>query len=327
VDLNAKVVSAEVSHFSTYAILIPEAVATVAVTPPSANVVVGATQQLTALLKDANGNVLTGRTVTWSSSNTAAATVDATGLVTGVAAGGPVTITATSETKTGTSSITVNPVPVATVILSAPTTPMIVGGTQVLTAVTKDSNGNVLTGRTVSWVSSNPQVLSVSSPSSVSSSSGATVTVTAAAVGTAIITATSESAPSVSTPVITVNAIPVATVTVSPPSASLVLGITPTQQLTATLKDASNNVLTGRAVTWTSSIPSVAIVDANGFVTAVGAGSTTITATSETKTGTSSITVTLAPVNTVTVERERGGGRDATAGRSTERLERQCAHR
>src|SRR5207249_9948799 len=61
-------------------------------------------------LKDANGNTLTGRTVTWSSDNTAVATVSGSGLVSGVAAGAA-TITATSEAKTGTSAITVTAPP------------------------------------------------------------------------------------------------------------------------------------------------------------------------------------------------------------------------
>ena len=65
----------------------------------------GATSQLTAVLRDAAGNVLTGRVVTWSSSNTAVATV-ANGLVTGVAPG-TATITATSEGRSGTTNITV----------------------------------------------------------------------------------------------------------------------------------------------------------------------------------------------------------------------------
>src|SRR5256712_11744804 len=62
-------------------------VASVAVSPAAATVSVGATQQLGAVLKDANGNVLTGRTVTWASSTNAVATVSARGLVTAVAAG------------------------------------------------------------------------------------------------------------------------------------------------------------------------------------------------------------------------------------------------
>ena len=65
--------------------------------------------QLTATPRDANGNALTGRIVTWGSTNTAVATVNGSGLVTGVAAGSA-TITATSETKSGTAALTVTAV-------------------------------------------------------------------------------------------------------------------------------------------------------------------------------------------------------------------------
>jgi len=80
----------------------------VTVTPPSASVSAGQTVQLTATVKDASGNTLTGRTVTWTSSSIAAATVNGSGLVTGVAAGST-TITATSEGHSGTAAITVTP--------------------------------------------------------------------------------------------------------------------------------------------------------------------------------------------------------------------------
>src|SRR5207247_6433515 len=55
----------------------------------------GSSLPLTATPKDANGNPLVGRTVTWQSSNTSAATVNGSGLVSGVAAGSA-TITARS---------------------------------------------------------------------------------------------------------------------------------------------------------------------------------------------------------------------------------------
>jgi Big-like domain-containing protein len=84
----------------------PAPVSTVTVTPSPATVAVGNSLQFTATLRDASGNVLTGRTVTWSTSNTSIATVSAAGLVTALAAG-QVTVTATSEQKTGTSSVTV----------------------------------------------------------------------------------------------------------------------------------------------------------------------------------------------------------------------------
>jgi hypothetical protein len=61
---------------------------------------------LSATVKDAQGNVITGQTITWTTSNSAAATVNSSGVVTGAVAGSA-TITATCSGKTGTSAITV----------------------------------------------------------------------------------------------------------------------------------------------------------------------------------------------------------------------------
>ena len=85
-------------------------VATVTVAPATASVQVGATVQLAATLRDAGGNVLTGRPVAWTTNASGVATVSASGLVTGVAAGSA-TITATSEARTGTATITVTAAP------------------------------------------------------------------------------------------------------------------------------------------------------------------------------------------------------------------------
>src|SRR5207247_2136604 len=74
----------------------PAPVASVAVSTASASLTVGQSVQLNATLKDASGNVLNGRTVSWASGTTGVATVSGSGLVTGVAAG-TATITATSE--------------------------------------------------------------------------------------------------------------------------------------------------------------------------------------------------------------------------------------
>src|SRR5262249_55196715 len=94
--------------------------ATVTVTPSSASVIVGFTTPFSASAGDAQGNAVT-TTFTWTSSDEHIATVDAsTGVVTGVAAGGPVTITATTPNNVfGTASVTVNPVPpTASVVIS-----------------------------------------------------------------------------------------------------------------------------------------------------------------------------------------------------------------
>src|SRR3989454_2119008 len=220
-------------------------VASVTVTPTAATVVVAGTVQLTATTKDANGSVLTGRVVTWASGNPGVATVSATGLVTGVAQG-QATITAASEGQQGTAAVTVIPVPVASVTVTPTPATVPAGQTVQLTATTKDANGSVLTGRVVTWASNNTPVATVSS----------TGLVTGVAQGQATITATGEGKQGMAA--ITVTALPVASVTVQPMAANVPLGLT--VQLTATLKDANGNVVTGRVVTWASDNTAVATV-------------------------------------------------------------------
>ena len=77
-------------------------VASISVDPATKSILAGTTVQLAATGKSSDGTVLTGRLVTWSSSDSTLATVSASGLVTGVVAGGPVTITASSEGVNGT---------------------------------------------------------------------------------------------------------------------------------------------------------------------------------------------------------------------------------
>lgn len=84
----------------------PQPVATVAVTPATATIEVGGAVQLTATVRDASGAELTGRTVTWSTSDAVNGPVSATGLVSGAGAA-LVTITATSEGKSGSATISV----------------------------------------------------------------------------------------------------------------------------------------------------------------------------------------------------------------------------
>jgi len=264
----------------------PIPVASVSVSPASPSVQTGSTVTLSATMRDANNNVLTGRTVSWTTSASSVATVSSSGVVTGIAAG-TATITATSEGKTGTSTVTVSapaPIPVASVSVS-PSSPSIqTGATVTLSATMRDANNNVLTGRTVSWTTSASSVATVSSGG----------VVTGIAAGTATITATSEGKTGTSTVTVSAPApVPVASVSVSPAAPSLDVGTT--VQLAATTRDANNNVLTGRTVSWSSSNNAVSTVSSSGLVTAVAVGSATITATSETKTGTAAVTVTAPP--------------------------------
>ena len=82
----------------------PARVATVDVRPQNAFVLLGATLQMTATPRSDAGTPLDGRTVTWSSSDETLATVSSSGLVEGLA-GGPVTITATVEERSGSTGV------------------------------------------------------------------------------------------------------------------------------------------------------------------------------------------------------------------------------
>ncbi len=82
------------------------AVRSVIVDAPNSTVQEQETMSLRAIPLDAEGRELTGRTVTWSSSDTSRATVNNEGVVTGVSAG-PVTIRARVEGVEGQASLTV----------------------------------------------------------------------------------------------------------------------------------------------------------------------------------------------------------------------------
>jgi uncharacterized protein YjdB len=84
-------------------------IASVSISPPSLSLKVGTSVRLTATLSDAVGNTLGGRVIKWTSSNSSIATVNPGGVVSGVAIGGPVTITATAEGVVGTSLVTIVP--------------------------------------------------------------------------------------------------------------------------------------------------------------------------------------------------------------------------
>lgn len=84
----------------------PAAVASVTVTPDSADLALAGTLQLSAVVRDARGATLTGRPATWTSAEPTIATVSAAGLVTAVAAG-RVQITVSVEGQTASASLRV----------------------------------------------------------------------------------------------------------------------------------------------------------------------------------------------------------------------------
>lgn len=95
-------------------------VASVAVSPTSVTVGTGGSTELTATLRDIDGNVLSGKTVSWSSDNTGVASVAGSGVVSGMAEGSTV-VRAASEGYSGTATVTVTVgTPLAGVSISGP---------------------------------------------------------------------------------------------------------------------------------------------------------------------------------------------------------------
>ena len=260
----------------------PLAPVTVILTPTAANIAVGATQSISASVRDAGGVAITpAPSVTWSSSAQTVATVSSAGLVTAVAPGSASITARTANGITGTAIITVFAVP-AVVQLTPPTASVAVGATQNISAVVRDAAGTQITPTpALTWSTSASTVATVSSAGVVS----------AVSPGTATITARTSSGVA-GTTTITVFAV-AATLQLTPSPVSI--GIEQMLQLVATVRDATGAQITPTpALTWESSALTVATVSTSGVVTGVSFGSATVTA--RTANGTAgSATVTVAP--------------------------------
>lgn len=279
----------------------PPPVASIALEPSAAYLFVGEAGNFAVTLRDAGGIVLTDRTIAWSSSAPNVATVATNGLVTGVTPG-VTTITATSEGKSASAQLTVvaPPEPVATVTLEPSPGTLFLGDAGYFTVTLKSATGAVLGNREVAWSSSAPATASVAADGKVSG----------LAVGSALITATSEGKSGSAVVVISPRpgaAVPVASVTLEPAQGSLTVGAA--GYFTLTLRDAGGNVLTNRVVTWSSSAPSIASVGTDGLVVGISPGSAVVTATSEGRQGSASVTVIPKPTYSPSVCSLIGGGR------------------
>ena len=298
-------------------------VSTVTVSFSTPSIAVGDTTRAAVVLRDYQGQVIT-RLVTWSSSNSAVASVDTTGLVKGIAPGTAV-ITAARGYKSGSASINV--------VAAGSTPPTTKPGTVTdLKVMAADSNSVTLSFTQVDDGTGQPAQYDVryapppiswgSAPSATSGT--CTTPIAGTAIGASLVckvqglqrssnynfqliafrgtlnfnavfsslsnvvsaTTTGSSPPP--------SPAPVASVSVSPATATIQTG--GTLQLSATTLDASGNVLTGRVITWSSANSGIASVNqSTGLVTAVGVGTVQVTATSEGKSGSATLIVAAVP--------------------------------
>lgn len=159
------------------------------------------------------------------------------------------------------------------------------------------------TDKSLTWESSNPDVVTVSEGPATKSVVGSSVTVTAVGVGEATITATANDGSGVTatcTVTVTNAFVPVTSITLNETSKTLNSGGSFT--LTATV--APDNA-TNKAVTWSSNSTGIATVSESGVVTGVAPGTATITATAADGSGvTATCTVTVKqPVTSITLNK------------------------
>ncbi len=142
----------------------PPTLTSITVTPSSTSVAVGSTTSLTATCRDQSNNTMTCPTLTWISNNTSKATVNSSGVVTGVATGtagitasyGQITSNSSTITVTGGGGQTLTSIVAYPSIVS-----LGIGSTRQLTATCKDQSNNNMTCPSLTWSSNNPSVATV----------------------------------------------------------------------------------------------------------------------------------------------------------------------
>ena len=237
----------------------------------------GETLQLTATVLDQNGQPIASAPVSWAIDDNSVATVDAGGLVTAVQ-NGSATVSATSSSASGTTSVTVAQRLASIDVSPAADTLFAVGDSLQLTAEPFDANGNPVQDATITWSSEDDAVATVDSNGLVTAAGNGTANITAAAGG-----ASGTAAVTVSQVIVGMDVLPAATTFFS-------LG--DTIRLVAAGVDANGHPGSNLTVTWMSENDAVAAVDSTGLVTAVGTGSTDVFATSGELRDSAGVTVT-----------------------------------
>jgi len=242
--------------------------------PTSASVQTGHTQQFTATVTGSSNTA-----VTWSASG---GSISSSGMYTAPSTAGSYLVKATSmadSTASASATVTVTTTPVVSVTISPPSASVLINGTQQFTATVSGSSNTAVT-----WSATGGSVSSSGLYTAPSAAGTFTVKATSAADNTKSASAT-----------VSVTTTPVVAISISPTSASILTNAT--RQFTATVTGSSNT-----AVTWSATGGSVS---GSGLYTAPNTtGTFTVKATSaadNTKSASASVTVSAAVQHTVTL--------------------------
>ncbi len=237
----------------------------ISVAPATITLPVNGASTIIGTAFDCKGNSIRNKKISYSSSNTAVATVTTEGNVIAVGIGGA-SVSANADGKSASVNVTVTPEAANTVTLTPATLTLRRTNTRQITATARNNQNIVITGRTFRWASSNSAVISVDQNGML----------TALAPGQVVISAEADQA--VGSATVTVTEIPIGSCSLTPNAPKLT--VTQSVQTAVTLRDTANNVISslGRNIAWTSDNEVAATVSASGLVTARRAGTARITA-------------------------------------------------
>ncbi len=254
-----------------------------------ATLVAGLSEQLSAqgTYSDSSTQSVTSM-VSWQSSDATVATVSASGMLTSLKAG-TVTITASMNSISGTSNVTVSSAGLSSITITPPAFSIASGQSKQLSALGVYSDG------TSHDVTSLATWSAIGASATVNSSG----LVTGVSAGNSTITATIGSTSGSATA--TVSAAQLTSIVVAPATASIAAGQTQSFTASGIFSDGSTTDITN-SVTWNSSATNFATISAAGLATGVSAGSASITASSGTVTSsTATLTVTSAVLTEIDI--------------------------
>jgi Big-like domain-containing protein len=248
-------------------------VTSLSMTPGSVSIAATTTQRFTvsATYNDESARDVTGEAA-WTSSDPAVATVDGSGVATPLHAG-TTTITATMEGHSASSTLTVTNALLQSVEV-LPAAPSIPNGTGLQFSASghfDDGSTQDLTTQ-ATWTSSDSSV-------SIGDAAGSKGRAASTALGAASSTITATLGAISGSTTLTVRDVTLASVAVSPATATIKVGRMQQFAATGTFSDASTHDMT-MEVTWQSSDTAVATIGSTGRATGAFAGTATITAAS-----------------------------------------------
>ena len=160
----------------------PIAVATVVVTPADQTLhSLGDTVQLTAVARDAEGNVIEGRTVTFTSGAPAFVAVDGNRAV--AVANGEATVTASVDGISGSTTVFVEQVVTTVEVRPAEVRLKSLGEIAHFTATPRDARGNAVEGKVLAWTTSAPAIAAANTSGGVMAMANGNATFTASVDG------------------------------------------------------------------------------------------------------------------------------------------------